>query len=317
MDWSDRIGRRLKPRDLHILLAVAEAGTMAKAAEALGCSRPVVSRAVSDLEAVLGVRLLDRTPQGVEPTRYGQALLARSLAVFDELRKGVQEIRHLSDPGVGEVRIAGLDPLLTGIAAAATARLAERHPRLVVRTELGNQHVQAHLLRTRQCEVSLTRRTGGPDEPDLEQEHLFDERIRFVVGAGHPLARRRKLALRDLLDLPWIAAPHEIEAGGAIAESFRAAGQPLPEVRVLSYSLSLRYSLLLKGPYVTGIHASVLRFGLAPKFLAVLPVDLPAWTQPTVMTTLKDRSLSPAAATFMDCLRELGREMALPFQPDR
>src|SRR5262245_21457005 len=89
MQWSDRIGRRLKPRDLHVFLAVAENGNMAKAAEQLAVSRPVVSKTISDLEHTLGVRLLDRTPKGVELTVYGRALLKRSLAVFDELRQSV------------------------------------------------------------------------------------------------------------------------------------------------------------------------------------------------------------------------------------
>src|ERR1051325_7150879 len=100
MEWSDRSGRRLKPRDLHVFLAVAEKGNMAKAAEQLAISRPVVSKTIAGLEHALGVRLLDRTARGVEPTIYGRALLSRSLAVFDELRQSVKDIEFLSDPGI-------------------------------------------------------------------------------------------------------------------------------------------------------------------------------------------------------------------------
>src|SRR5216684_1178902 len=102
MQWSDRIGRRLKPRDLHVFLAVAEQGNMAKAAERLAISRPVVSKTIADLEHVLGVRLLDRTSHGVEPTLYGRALLKRSVAVFDELKQSVTDIASLGDPNSGE-----------------------------------------------------------------------------------------------------------------------------------------------------------------------------------------------------------------------
>ena len=75
MQWTDRIGRRIKLRDLHVLLAVAEHGNMAKAADALSISRPVVSETIADMERSLGVRLLDRGPQGIEPTLFGRALL--------------------------------------------------------------------------------------------------------------------------------------------------------------------------------------------------------------------------------------------------
>ena len=64
MPWSDRIGRRFKLRDLHILLAVVQSGSMGKAAAQLAMSQPVISKAVSDIEHALGVRLLDRSRRG-------------------------------------------------------------------------------------------------------------------------------------------------------------------------------------------------------------------------------------------------------------
>src|SRR3984885_4121422 len=93
--WDSRIGRRLRLRDLHVLLTIAQRGSMAKAAAQLGVSAPTVSEVVADLEHTLGVRLLDRGPKGVEPTRYGDALLKRTLIVFDELKQSVKDIEHL------------------------------------------------------------------------------------------------------------------------------------------------------------------------------------------------------------------------------
>jgi DNA-binding transcriptional LysR family regulator len=87
MEWTDRIGRRIKLRDLHFLLAVAKSGSMGKAAAELSVSQPVISKAISDLEHTLGVRLFDRSPQGAEPTSYGRALLQCGVAVFDDLRQ--------------------------------------------------------------------------------------------------------------------------------------------------------------------------------------------------------------------------------------
>ena len=84
MRWTDRIGRRIKLSDLHILLAVAQSGSMAKAASVLAVSHPVVSRSISELEHTLGVRLLERNPHGVELTEFGRAMLNRSHAAFDE-----------------------------------------------------------------------------------------------------------------------------------------------------------------------------------------------------------------------------------------
>src|SRR3954454_8728493 len=101
MQWVDRIGRRLKLRDLHILLAVIEHGSMAKAANELAISQPAVSKSIADLEHTLDVRLLERWRNGIEPTAYGRALVQRGIAIFDELRQGVEELDFLADPTKG------------------------------------------------------------------------------------------------------------------------------------------------------------------------------------------------------------------------
>jgi DNA-binding transcriptional LysR family regulator len=104
-NWERRIGRRVTLRDLHILLEVSQRGSMAKAAAHLAVSQPAVSKAIADLERAVGARLLDRGPGGIEPTPYGRVLVKRALAVFDELRQGVNELEFLADPTTGEVRI--------------------------------------------------------------------------------------------------------------------------------------------------------------------------------------------------------------------
>src|SRR5262245_8520536 len=101
MQWTDRIGRRLKLRDLHIVLAVAKSGSMGKAATDLAISQPSVSKAIAEVEHAVGLRLLDRGAHGIEPTIYDRALLQCGVAVFDELRQGVKSLEFLADPGTG------------------------------------------------------------------------------------------------------------------------------------------------------------------------------------------------------------------------
>lgn len=84
-----RIGRRLKLRDLHVLFAVMQSGSMAKAAQQLAVSQPVVSTVIASLEHALGVRHLDLSRRGVEPTIYGLALFNHGTAAFDALRQGI------------------------------------------------------------------------------------------------------------------------------------------------------------------------------------------------------------------------------------
>src|SRR5215470_19579020 len=128
MPWDDRTKRRLKLRDLDILLAVVETGSMGKAAKRLNTSQPAVSKAVVELEDALGVRLVDRSRRGVVPTPYGLALSKRSVAIFNDLRQGVQDIDFLADPTRGEIRIGMTDPLMVAIATPVIDRLTRKYP---------------------------------------------------------------------------------------------------------------------------------------------------------------------------------------------
>ena len=102
---SVRIERRMKLHNLHVLMTVVKARSMGKAAERLNTVQPAISRSIAELEDALGVRLLDRHRQGVEPTNYGRALLDCSVSVFDDLRQGLKNIEFLADPEAGEVRV--------------------------------------------------------------------------------------------------------------------------------------------------------------------------------------------------------------------
>src|SRR5581483_568284 len=131
IDWDGRLGRRLKLRDLHILSAVVECGSMAKAAAQLRMSQPSISEAITVLESALCVRLLERSRRGVLPTVYAHALLKRSTVVFDELRQGLKEIEFLADPSNGEVRV-GCPESLAGVVSTIIDQMSKRHPQVAV-----------------------------------------------------------------------------------------------------------------------------------------------------------------------------------------
>ena len=128
-----RLNRKIRLRDLDTLVAVVRTGGVRKAAEFLHLSQPAVSRAISDLEASLGVVLLDRSRRGVAVTPFGEALLRRTATVFDELQMAVDEIEHLADPSGGNVHMGCMATLCSGIVARATEHLAHRYPRLRLR----------------------------------------------------------------------------------------------------------------------------------------------------------------------------------------
>src|SRR6185295_739679 len=108
------------------------AGSMGKGARSLNTSQSAISRSIAELEHAFGVRLLDRSRQGIEPTHYGRALLDCGAAVFDELRQGVKSIEFLTDPTVGEIRVAGNEHIIAGLIATVFIRLRRQYPGVAI-----------------------------------------------------------------------------------------------------------------------------------------------------------------------------------------
>ncbi|MBS0247580.1 MAG: LysR family transcriptional regulator [Proteobacteria bacterium] len=309
-DWDARIGRRLKLRDLRILFAVMRAGSMAKAAAQLGITQPAISQAVGDLEAALGVRLLDRGPRGVTTTLFGDVLLKRGAEAFDALKQGVREIEYLADPGSGEVWVGASESYIAGgYLSAIVASLARQYPRIVVHiSEANTAALEFQELRARKVDLMLGRISGEIRDDDLRVEPLYDEAI--VVGAGrsHRFARRRKLEIAELADESWILAPPNTVVRDLVGSAFGASKMEPPRLSVTTYSMQLRMQLLATGGYVSPVPASLLHYNAERWSLCALPVAL-GKPLPVVVVTLKERTLSPVAALFIDHARTVTKEL--------
>ena len=157
-DWDSRIGRRITLRDLHILSFVMRSGSMAKAATHLATTQSVVSDAIANLESALGVRLLDRSAKGVEPTIYAKTLLKRSNIVFDELREGVKDIQALAGSTAGEVRVACPEFLAGGLIPDAVDGFSRRYPDIVCEAvEADTTTLEFRQLRERSVDLMVAR----------------------------------------------------------------------------------------------------------------------------------------------------------------
>ena len=310
MRWDHRVGGRLKIRDLHTFLVVAEHGSMPKAAEELAVSRPVISRAIADLERVLGVPLFDRLSSGISPTRYGRELMTRGFAVFDELRQSMQAINRLKDPRFGELRFATGEVLAGGVVAAAVERVSKRVSVLSSSMEPVTRATLLPYLRERRGELVITRLASDELEPDIAAEPLYKERMLVVAARDSVWSRKRRLSWSELLDAPWILSRIEVAHDSPFIEALRDRGASLPANLILSTSLNLRVGLLPSGRFVTLMPYSVLRFGPLRKLVSQLPFELPAWRLPIAIFTLKQRTLSPAAIMFMEEMRVLARQMS-------
>ena len=315
IDWESQIGRRLRLRDLHVFSTVVQRGSMAKAAQQLGVSQPAVSEVIADLEHALGVRLVDRSAQGVSPTIYGSALLRRSVAVFDELKQSIRDIEFLSDPTVGEVRFACTESVWYTLLPEVIMRFSRQYPRVNLHADLAGHSIEFEGLRERKYDCVLLRvpefRLHQYATDDLNLECLSAETLVVVAGAQTKWARRRKIDLAELINEPWTFRAPDTWNGAMGEEIFRSLGLGVPRPSVATVSITLRARLVATGPYIALFLGSVLRQLIADHYAIVpLPVLLPAKPFTSMIVTLKDRTLSPVVERFLACAREVAKSHA-------
>jgi DNA-binding transcriptional LysR family regulator len=305
LDSEHAIGRRIRLRDLHILLTVSERGSMAQAAAQLGLSQPAVSAVIAELERTLGVPLFERSTRGVKPTVYARTMLDRSVAAFDELKQGIRTLEHLADPAAGELWIGCVETITSLILPPVLQAFMRRYPRVTVHvTRLSSPRPQFRELAERKLDLVLARRiepTG--DAADLSFQPLFDDRLVVAASAHGPWARRRTVDLGELVDEPWVLTRPDCWICTGIMEAFRTRGLRTPHVGLMSQSMSLRMSLVAAGPYITAFPGSHRSLDVERWSVKILPVDLPDCLFPFAIITLKGRRLNPVAQSFIEHLR--------------
>lgn len=309
-----RTSRYFRIRDLELLTALAHSGSMAKAAQALSISQPAVSKAIADLEASLGVKLLDRGYAGARLTIYGEVLARSAHLTLNELRQCLRDIDALSDPEAGEVRIGAPEAVTAGLVSAAVVNFTQRYPRAVV--EVVTSYTTPGVfteLRERTVDLMVGRIPKDVVADDLAVEVLFTER-RFVVCGPQSRWARRRTTLADLRDKPWVVATPG-EAQTDLRQAFESYGLEPPRARVVANSLQLRRNLLVSGDYLTLLTMPSINALESEHFaLKRLPIKLSILDSPLAIVTLRHRTLSPVVGRFIECLRPVAASLERKFR---
>jgi DNA-binding transcriptional LysR family regulator len=311
MDWSDRIGRRIKLRDLHIVQAVAEEGSMAKASAKLAISHPVVSKTVSDLEHTLGVPLFDRNSRGVALTPFGEALLKCGTNVFDEMRQGLKQIEFLADPTSGKLAVGGPEIVMAGILPAISESFLRRVPGVQLRVvHADTALMQFNQLLDRDVELLIGRVPRRLVEDDLVSEPLLEEPFVAVAGKDSQWARRRRIELSELVEESWVLPPYDSAPGVLIVELFHRSGVKPPEASIVTLSVQLTITLIASGSFVGLLPSAVARLSAKRVGLKILPVKLPDLRYSVEIITVRNRAASPLAKLFIEQARAVAKSLS-------
>jgi LysR family pca operon transcriptional activator len=291
---------RMDIRKLSYLIEVIERGSIGKAATMLRISQPALTKGLRLLEAEVDAKLLDRSPSGVAPTEFGRSLYAHAKSVVAELDRARTEIARLKGKENKYVRIASL-PSISALVGRGVARtLTQQQDTLIRVIEMQNYQLLP-ALRRGECDFAIG--LGEPAEPEtgVRARVFARDWLAFTVRSGHPLLKRKKVELADLVDFPWVfpivGTNHFFPA---IRQIFVAAGLKAPVPRIETGSMQFVKSVILQSDAIAILAQHVTDEELKVGTLARLPIDSPLLKRTITLFDRIDSPLSYAARVVLD-----------------
>jgi DNA-binding transcriptional LysR family regulator len=307
-DWYLR--SRLKMRQVLLLVALDEQRNMHRAAASLRMTQPAATRLLGGLERMLGLKLFERGPRGLTPNAYGESLIRHARAMLATLDHAREEMNSLAEGAAGRIALGALLVAAPVLVPLALARFKQRHPRHTVLVLEGSATALLPALRRGALDLVVGRVSSDVPAEGLGFEAFHNEPMQVVARVGHPLARRRTLALRDLAREMWIVPAPDAPYRRRLDAAFRQAGVAPPQRLVESVSVAVNKMLVQRSDMLAVMPRTVAREYAALGLLRILPVKLPPPSGPVGVITAIGRPLTPAAADLVQALREAARRRA-------
>jgi DNA-binding transcriptional LysR family regulator len=297
---------RLKMRHLVLVDALTEQGSLVGAASQLHVTQPALTRALRELEEILGVTLYERGPRGAIPTLYGAAFTEHARAVLAQLAQAGRHVAELASAERGTVAVgthlAGSNLLLP----RAIAALKAEHPRVTVVIREGTPEALLADLDAGRVDLVVGRITGTADPATTRSTVLYDEPIRLVARVGHPAGAAAGLTIADLLAYPWILPGPQTALRHELEQVFARHDLPLPENRIESTSILTMRSLLVHTDVVAALPMLI---ATEDARIGVLPVALEPMSHTVGITRPAHRQPSPSTAVLLAHLEQVAAEI--------
>lgn len=296
-------GDRLKLRHLTTLIAIAEHGNLVRAANALSITQPAVSKILSELEDIVGQRLVERTNKGVKLTSAGRVLVRYAGSSLRTIREGLDSIALSHSADAPLILIGALPNVAATVLPPALLRFAQEMPQARIRVRTGSNAQLVAALRQGQLDIVIGRLAEPVDMQGLSFEHLYMEALVFTVRPAHPLAGRQRLAPADLLKHRLVLPDAGTRVRDAADRFFLDSGLGLPEFLIETIDVSFGRSYVLQADAVWCAPLGVVENDLRHRALVKLPVDTQITTGPVGLTLRADSLPSNALQRVIDEIR--------------
>jgi len=306
------ITRKFRLRHVELIAEVYDSRSILKASRRLNLSQPTVTKTLQDIESTLNVALFERTNRGLEPTPYGEIFVRHAKIVLAQLRHAAEELENLRAGYSGKVTVGTLLAASASILPDAIALLKKQRPGVAISVVVGTYDILVPSLLVGDLDMVLGRMPEQGRSRALVYEDFYAEPICLVVRRGHPLLRRRRLGLRELVNEPWLLPLPETTLRRQIERAFLEANAPLPRNVIESVSILTNRVLLRKSDCIGVMPYHVALDDVEHELLSILPVKLKSIESPVGAILRAPGSLGPAASALLECLRIAARDVPAP-----
>lgn len=300
---------RIKTRQLLLLAHLDAKRSLLHAADVAGMSQPAASKLLREIEQVFGVPLFERHARGVEPTAFGEVVVRHAHSVLSELRRAQEAVEALKRGDRFRVAIGSVMSPGTDLLPRALALLAERHPQMLASVEMDTSRPLVAKLLEGRLDIVIGRILDPDVAAGLAFEPLAEEPHSLIARAGHPLARRRRLSVEDLVGYTWVLPPAESILRERINAMFLQRGLTLPARVVETSSVPMITNLLRTSDMLVALPEDVVRPYCDAGMLRVMPIDLKVRMDVFGLVTRRGHALSRDAQEALGALREAAAEV--------
>lgn len=303
MEKNGLFSQRIRLRHLHTFVAVAQQGTLGRAAETLNLSQPALSKTLNELEQLTGTRLFERSRLGAQLTLVGEQFLTHAVKVLDALNSAGQALNRKEGLNNDIVRIGALPTAALGILPTVIGQFHKQQKDITLQVATMNNTMLLAGLKSGEIDIGIGRMSDPELMSGLHYELLFLESLKLVVRPGHPLLQET-VTLSRVMEWPVVVSPKGTVPRQNAEALLQSQGCKMPAGCIETLSASLSRQLTVDFDYVWFVPSGAVKDDLRRGVLTALPIATQGAGEPIGILTRVDATLTPGTQTLLSAIRK-------------
>lgn len=303
MQKNGLFSQRIRLRHLHTFVAVAQQGTLGRAAETLNLSQPALSKTLNELEQLTGTRLFERGRLGAQLTLVGEQFLTHAVKVLDALNTAGQALNRKEGLSNDIVRIGALPTAALGILPSVIGQFHQQQKDITLQVATMSNTMLLAGLKSGEIDIGIGRMSDPELMSGLNYELLFLESLKLVVRPGHPLLQET-VTLSRVMEWPVVVSPKGTLPRQNAEALLQSQGCKIPTGCIETLSASLSRQLTVDYDYVWFVPSGAVKDDLRRGLLAALPIPTQGAGEPIGILTRVDATLTAGSQTLLSAIRK-------------